>query len=216
MDDAQLGFWIFYGAASTLIFIYIGTVTWRRKRRPCPACDGTKMVLPNGLFESPIPCPYCTPRPERPKCQRCGGSGVLDSGAPGPNDDFIEVPCECTERPKCLFPDCTNREGEGRFEGPICAPCAIGLRTNGAHGTDGASRLIKAAADGVALREAAQATRTPIDVRPRHGMSRSSGVSWVSQCNSTAPCCGRRGEYNGYRYDGPTLFRCPKGCPCHD
>ena len=30
------------------------------------------------------------------------------------------------------------------------------------------------------------------------------------------PCCDRAGEYNGYNSDGPILFRCPKGCSCHD
>lgn len=29
-------------------------------------------------------------------------------------------------------------------------------------------------------------------------------------------CCDRAGEYNGYGSDGPLLFRCPKGCSCHD
>lgn len=29
-------------------------------------------------------------------------------------------------------------------------------------------------------------------------------------------CCDRAGEYNGYGSDGPLLFDCPKGCPCHD
>lgn len=130
-------------------------------------------------------------------CERCGGSGEVDSGAPGPHDDFLKVPCECTERPpKCLFPDCTNREGEGRFEGPLCVPCAMGLRTNGGHGTDGASRLIKAAARGfkleekiLALGDALRATRTLVDVRRRHGMSRASGVSWVA-----------KGENDGKRF----------------
>jgi hypothetical protein len=29
-------------------------------------------------------------------------------------------------------------------------------------------------------------------------------------------CCPRANEYNGYGSDGPRLFTCPKGCPCHD
>lgn len=33
--------------------------------------------------------------------------------------------------------------------------------------------------------------------------------------NAGAPCCERAGEYNGYA-SGPLLFRCPKGCGCHD
>lgn len=29
-------------------------------------------------------------------------------------------------------------------------------------------------------------------------------------------CCDRAGEYNGFGSDGPTIFRCPNGCSCHD
>ena len=87
-------------------------------------------------------------------CEHCNDTGEVDAGAPGPNDDFLQVPCpKCRSNKECLFPGCTNREGEGRFEGPICVPCAIGLRTNGEHGTDGASRLIVAAADGIELQK---------------------------------------------------------------
>lgn len=46
----------------------------------------------------------------------------------------------------CIVPGCTNREGEGRFEGPLCSPCAIGFRSNGKHEHDAASKLIAKAA----------------------------------------------------------------------
>jgi hypothetical protein len=35
------------------------------------------------------------------------------------------------------------------------------------------------------------------------------------RCTAKTPCCSRRGEYNGFA-SGPTLFTCPKSCPCHD
>ena len=35
-------------------------------------------------------------------------------------------------------------------------------------------------------------------------------------CSAANPCCPRVGEYNGYNSDGPSLFECPKKCPCHD
>lgn len=44
---------------------------------------------------------------------------------------------------RCIVPGCTNREGEGGFEGPICSPCAEGLRTQGAHRHDTASKLLR-------------------------------------------------------------------------
>lgn len=38
------------------------------------------------------------------------------------------------------------------------------------------------------------------------------------RCTHMNPCCDRRGEYNGFGSDGPTLFQCdvPNGCSCHD
>lgn len=35
-------------------------------------------------------------------------------------------------------------------------------------------------------------------------------------CTKENPCCERRNEYNGYGSDGPTSFRCPHQCTCHD
>ncbi len=35
-------------------------------------------------------------------------------------------------------------------------------------------------------------------------------------CDAEHPCCPRRDEYNGYGSDGPTIFTCPRQCPCHD
>lgn len=37
----------------------------------------------------------------------------------------------------------------------------------------------------------------------------------IGECTAEAPCCGRRGEYNGY-HSGPLLLECPKHCSCHD
>lgn len=37
-----------------------------------------------------------------------------------------------------------------------------------------------------------------------------------STCSAESPCCPRRDEYNGFASDGPTIFECPKHCPCHD
>lgn len=37
----------------------------------------------------------------------------------------------------------------------------------------------------------------------------------VGQCTAENPCCGRRGEYNGFA-SGPLKFVCPKHCSCHD
>lgn len=37
-----------------------------------------------------------------------------------------------------------------------------------------------------------------------------------AQCSPETPCCERRDEYNGFGSDGPTIFTCPKKCPCHD
>lgn len=45
--------------------------------------------------------------------------------------------------------------------------------------------------------------------RPRHDA--------CPECGGFGPpCCERMGRYNGSGSDGPLLFHCPKGCPCHD
>lgn len=38
---------------------------------------------------------------------------------------------------------------------------------------------------------------------------------WQGPCTDDNPCCERRGEYNGF-HTGPTTFRCPNNCSCHD
>lgn len=43
---------------------------------------------------------------------------------------------------KCLVRYCPNRQGEGRFEGPICRPCAKALR--GEPAPFAASRILAA------------------------------------------------------------------------
>ena len=48
-------------------------------------------------------------------------------------------------RVSCIVPGCENHRDEGPFEGPLCLPCAAGLRSNGKHTHDAASRLIAAA-----------------------------------------------------------------------
>ena len=35
-------------------------------------------------------------------------------------------------------------------------------------------------------------------------------------CSDECPCCNRRNEYSGFGSDGPTIFRCPISCQCHD
>lgn len=38
-----------------------------------------------------------------------------------------------------------------------------------------------------------------------------------AKCSPTGcDCCERADEYNGFGSDGPTIFTCPKHCPCHD
>lgn len=110
MDDAQLGFWIFYGVASTLIFAYIGIVTWRR-RSVARAKEALKLH----------PAGYTCACPE--------------------DEDVCQK----------------HRKGW-----PSLRPGTLG------------------------------------------------------PCTNANPCCDRRDEYNGYGSDGPTVFRCPLGCPCHD
>ena len=51
---------------------------------------------------------------------------------------------------------------------------------------------------------------------PRQRPDRSKVCPGMETGGTAPPCCDRAGEYNGYGSDGPTIFTCPAGCPCHD
>ena len=91
----------------------------------------------------------------------------------------------------CIVPGCINREGEGRFEGPLCSPCAEGLRSNGTHEHDAASKIIAAALRGRELedkilalgREAKHVDTIVADdiSNGLHKIPRGHGTTWYAQ-----------------------------------